>query len=184
MKTYLYTMAFFLALTTHAQLQLPAQSPSASLKQKIGLTDVEISYSRPSVRERTIFGEGGLLPYGEFWRVGANAATKITFSGDVFLDGEFLKKGSYTLLAKPGTKTWTLNWYVYDSSDWNTYVETKPVLQLQVASNKRDTVLETLELHLVDITLDSGTLLLEWGNVAVQIPLKVNEKEKIKKAIE
>ncbi|MFS4491709.1 DUF2911 domain-containing protein [Maribacter sp. 2308TA10-17] len=177
MKNYILIMALFVALTAHAQLSLPAQSPSANIKQTIGLTEVEISYSRPSARERTIFGD--LLPYNEFWRVGANAATKITFSGDVFVGDQLLKKGSYSLLAKPGVQTWQLNWYTYSSGDWNDYVEAQPVVKLQVPVNKRGIVLESLELHFQDITMESTTLLLEWEQTRLEIPIRVDEKEQI-----
>lgn len=181
MKKIILITALFAAMTIHAQLLLPAQSPSAFVKQTIGLTEVEISYSRPGARERAIFGE--LLPNNEFWRVGANAATKITFSGDVLVDGKVLKKGSYSLLAKPDTKTWKLNWYVHTSGDWNDYVEAEPALQLQVPVIKSDTFLESLELHFQDITMESATLLLEWELSRLEIPIRVDEKEQIAKDI-
>lgn len=181
MKHIILITALIAAMTAHAQLRLPAQSPSASLKQTIGLTEVEISYSRPSARERAIFGE--LLPYKEFWRVGANAATKITFSGDVLVDGKVLKKGSYSILAKPEAETWKLNWYEHTSGDWNDYIEAKPALQIQVPVNKRDSALESLELHFQDITMDSATLLLEWERSQLEIPIRVDEKEQIAKDI-
>lgn len=182
MKNFILITALLAAMTTHAQLQLPAQSPSAIVKQTIGLTEVEISYFRPSARERIIFGE--LLPYKEFWRVGANAATKITFSGDVLVDGKVLKKGSYSLLALPESNTWKLNWYTYTSTDWNDYAATEPVLQLQLPVNTRDKPLESLELHFQDITLDSATLLLEWERTLLKIPIQVQEQEQILKRID
>ncbi len=182
MKNYILITALLAATTVHAQLRLPAQSPSAMVKQTIGLTEIEISYSRPNARERIIFGE--LLPYKEFWRVGANAATKITFSGDVLVDGKILKKGSYTLLALPEAETWKLNWYGYTTADWNDYVVTEPVLQLQLPVNNREKSLESLELHFQDITLDSATLLLEWERTLLKIPIQVNEKEQILKRID
>ncbi len=181
MKQIILITAIFMAMTVHAQLRLPAQSPSSSIKQTIGLTEVEISYSRPSVRERTIFGD--LLPYNEFWRVGANAATKITLSGDVLIDGKVLKKGSYSLLTLPDESTWKLNWYEYTSGDWNDYVEAAPVLEIKVPVKKRESVLESLEFHFQDITMESATLLLEWERSRLEIPIQVDEKEQISKDI-
>lgn len=181
MKNYILTLALFMGLLANAQLRLPAQSPAATVKQTIGLTEVEISYSRPSARQRTIFGN--LLPYNEFWRVGANAATKLIFSGDVLIDGNLLEKGSYTILIKPSTTKWQLYWYKYDSSDWNSYTDLNPVLQLEVPVTKRTTALESLELHFQDVTLSSATLLVEWERSTMKIPIQVNEKEKIQKAI-
>lgn len=181
MKHFIFSLALFVVMTAHAQLQLPAQSASASIKQTIGLTEVAIDYSRPSLRNRVIFGE--LLPYGEFWRVGANAATKITFSGDVLIDDNVLKKGTYSILVIPGKKTWQLNWYVHTSEDWNDYLKIEPSLQLTLPVQQRASNLETFELHFHDITMESSTLILEWEQSRLEIPIRVDEKEHISKRI-
>ncbi len=177
MKTTFCTMALFAALISYAQLRLPAQSPNSVVKQKIGLTEIEIEYSRPSARGRVIFGENGLLPLGEIWRVGANNATKITFSNDVFIENNPLGKGSYTILAIPGEKTWKLNWYHYASTDWNDYVEMDPFLQLQLPVFQNETFMETLDLHFQELTMDSGSLWLSWERTLVKIPIRVKEKD-------
>ncbi|MDF1518332.1 MAG: DUF2911 domain-containing protein, partial [Lutibacter sp.] len=77
----------------NAQIKTPQPSPAAKMEQVVGLTDVTVEYSRPSMRGRTIFGD--LVPFGEIWRTGANENTKITFSNDVTIDGKELKKGTY-----------------------------------------------------------------------------------------
>ena len=177
MKQIILITALFVAMTAYAQLRLPAQSSSASVKETIGLTEVEIYYSRPSAKERVIFG--GLLPFNEFWRVGANLATKITFSGDVLVDGKVLKKGSYSLLAKPNSKTWKLNWYRYTSSDWNDYVEAEPVLQVLVPALHTDTAIESFEIHFQNITMESAKLVLEWERSRLEILILVDEKKQI-----
>ena len=177
-------MALFLALVTHAQLRLPAQSPISTLHQKIGLTDIEVQYSRPSARGRVIFGENGLLPLGELWRVGANNATKITFSNDIFIDNRPLGKGSYAILAVPGNKAWKLNWYKYASTDWNDYVERDPLLQLQLPVSQNETFIETLDLRFQELTMDSGSLWLSWERTLVKIPIRVEEKEQVRKNME
>jgi len=81
-------------------------SPKASVSQTIGFTDVTISYSRPGVKGRKIWG--GLVPYNKVWRTGANEATKITFSKDVTINGEKLAAGSYAFFAIPTQNEWTL----------------------------------------------------------------------------
>lgn len=182
MKNYIIVLVLFGTQIINAQLRLPVQSPSATIKQTIGLTEVEISYSRPSTRDREIFGD--LLPYNEFWRVGANSTTKIIFSGDVLIDGNELKKGAYTILAIPGTKTWKLNWYEHTSGDWNDYVEAKPVLKIELPVKQRNSALESLEIHFQDITMDSTTLLLEWERSRLEILISVDEKERILKSID
>jgi len=78
-----------------AQISTPAPSPFSTVEQKVGLTDVTIEYSRPGIKGRTVFGD--LVPYGKTWRTGANAATKVSFSTDVMIDGKNLAKGTYAL---------------------------------------------------------------------------------------
>src|SRR5689334_24322546 len=88
------------------KVEFPAPSPTSTLKQRVGLTDIEIVYSRPGVKGRRIFG--GLVPYGEIWRTGANAATKVTFSTSVKFNGVDVPAGSYSLFTIPGEKEWTV----------------------------------------------------------------------------
>src|SRR5688572_1232220 len=87
-------------------LEFPQASPTCKVEQRVGLTDVALVYSRPSAKGRKVFG--GLVPYDELWRTGANAATKITFSTDVVVGGEPLPAGSYSMFTIPGTTTWTV----------------------------------------------------------------------------
>jgi hypothetical protein len=79
---------------------LPQPSPYAEVMQRIGLTDVTIEYSRPGVKERKIFGE--LEPYGQVWRTGANASTKITLSTDAIIGGTDVKAGTYSVFTVTG----------------------------------------------------------------------------------
>src|SRR3954462_15905143 len=86
--------------------ELPAPSPTATLKQRVGVTDIEIVYSRPGMKGRAIFG--ALEPWGEVWRAGANSATKVTFSTPVKLGGKDVPAGTYALFAKLGQDEWTV----------------------------------------------------------------------------
>src|SRR5216117_1732241 len=90
---------------TAPQLRLPRPSQKASLTQTIGLTDVTITYSRPGVKGRQIWG--GLVPYDKVWRTGANEATTISFSDDVMINGQPLPKETYSLHTIPGRDSWT-----------------------------------------------------------------------------
>ena len=83
-------LALFSLPSTYAQIKTPAPSPMAKIEQMVGLTEVTIEYSRPGKKDRTIFAADGLVPYGEMWRTGANASTKIEFSDDVKIAGEDL----------------------------------------------------------------------------------------------
>ena len=77
----------------NAQVKTPQQSPKTMITQTVGLTTVELEYSRPSTKGRIIFGD--LVPFGKMWRTGANENSVITFSDDVVIDGKTLKKGKY-----------------------------------------------------------------------------------------
>ena len=88
------------------RLNSPAPSPASTLKQRVGVTDIEIVYSRPGVKDRVIFG--GMVPYGEVWRTGANNSTKITFSTAVKLNGTEIPAGAYALFTIPGETEWTI----------------------------------------------------------------------------
>ena len=94
-------LVFMIAVSfgLQSQISTPAASPSSTLIQKVGLTDVTVEYSRPSMRGRTIFGD--LVPYDKLWRTGANARTKIIFSENVNIGGQELKAGSYAIFTKP-----------------------------------------------------------------------------------
>jgi len=100
---------FCLALAAPAgaqELLLPRPSPSAKIMQTVGLTDITVEYSAPTVKGRKIWGE--LVPYDKLWRAGANAATKVTFSRDVKIVGKAVLAGSYAFFAIPTKKTWTV----------------------------------------------------------------------------
>lgn len=85
------------AQTPAPKIDFPQPSPAATIKQRFGITDVTVEYSRPSMRGRKIFGPGGLEPYGSVWRTGANSATKVTFSTDVKFGGKDVPAGTYAL---------------------------------------------------------------------------------------
>ncbi|MBQ4818982.1 DUF2911 domain-containing protein [Aquimarina sp. MMG016] len=166
------------------QLQIPALSPSSRTIQTVGLTSIEIEYSRPSKRERTIFGKGGLLPNGEIWRTGANAATKITFSDNIKIFDTTLEKGSYTILTKPDTASWEVYFYTYESSNWNSYVNSKPIARFTANINSLKDTMETFMIYIDQISLDSAQLVFAWENSKVMLPLKVEVHNKTMANIE
>lgn len=150
------------------RIDAPAASPTSTLKQRVGLTDVEIVYSRPSVRGRRIFG--GLLPYGEVWRTGANSATKVTFSTPVRINGTELPAGSYALYSIPDANEWTVifnkvtgEWgaYSYKQENDALRVRTKPVALAQAV--------ETFTIDVNDVRTESATLNLVWEKTRVPV---------------
>ncbi len=168
------SLAFFTAL--FFTLEINAQerttdrvmaSPNASVSQTIGLTEVSITYGRPGVRDRDIFG--GLVPFNEVWRTGANESTAITFSGDVRVEGERVEEGTYSLYTIPGEDTWTI--IINDKLSWGTeYDENEDVLRVEVEAEESH-FLEQMMIYFENITEDSGDLIIHWADtkVAVQI---------------
>ena len=107
MKIFMMTVVLIGSLlTSQAQLRTPAPSPLQTIKQDFGLGNIEISYSRPAMKGRKIFGD--LVPYGNVWRTGANSATTLQFSDEVTIGGVKLAPGKYGLLSIPNKDSWTL----------------------------------------------------------------------------
>jgi hypothetical protein len=169
---------WFLASTTFAQplkVEFPAPSPPGTLKQRVGLTDIEIVYSRPSMRGREIFG--AMIPYGEVWRTGANAATRISFSTDVTLQGAALPAGVYELFTIPGRDEWTIivqklpekaSWgaYAYDRKNDAARKTAKPIALA--------TPVETFAFGTADLSDTGATINIEWENTRVPLKLEVD----------
>lgn len=172
------------AAWTEAQITTPSLSPSAKVEQRIGLTDVVVEYSRPSKRDRVIFGD--LVPYDTPWRTGANAATKITFSDTVNFGGVNVPKGSYALITKPGMKSWTFMLYPHNSTNWGSYLESD-VTPLTVTANSatmpQGANVESLMLGFDELTLNSADFFILWDNVYVEVPIKTNTEQAVEASI-
>jgi hypothetical protein len=154
-------------------LEFPAASPSATLKQRVGLADVEVVYSRPDVRGRQIFG--GLVPYGQVWRTGANNATRITFSTPVTLQGTHVDAGTYELFTIPGRDEWTII-VQKASKQWGayTYDPKKDVARMTAKPAETAQPVETFTISLDDIRDNSATLAIEWDHTRVPVTLSVD----------
>jgi len=150
-----------------------APSPSAKLVQKVGLTDVTIEYSRPGMKDRTIFAADGLVPFGKKWRTGANSATKITFSDAVTFGDTELAAGSYAILTTPNAKSWDVHFFPYEATRWGGYASATPTLTVsadaQMMSNSIESFLITID-HLRDY---SAHLVMMWDKTMVAVPFKV-----------
>jgi hypothetical protein len=177
-----------IATALHAQeakkIDFPQASPGASVKERVGVTNISVDYSRPSARERKIFG--GLVPYDNVWRTGANAATKITFSTDVKVGGAAVPAGSYALFTIPGQSEWTVilskvvddQWgsYAYDKKDDQARVKVKPVAMAEP--------LETMSISLQDIHAGKANLVIAWEKTKVPIEIDTEVVAKVKPQIE
>ena len=159
------------------QINTPAPSPGSELNQKVGLVDITIEYSRPGKKGREIYGD--LVPFGEMWRTGANAATKFSISDDIQINDKTLPEGTYALLTVPGEDEWKINFYIYESASWPTYADMTPVLTTTVTPKKIDNTVETFTIDVNNIRNEGATLDLAWENTLVSIPFSVNTKEKV-----
>ncbi len=170
-----------------AQVKTPQPSPKAVVSQVIGLTDVEIDYSRPSAKGRTIFGD--LVPFGKVWRTGANENTIIYFSDDVIITGKTLKKGKYALYTLPKADLWDFIFYA-TTDNWGTpetWDESKVVLRVAA---KPETLTRNVESFLISFTnLDNNfaNLELAWEKTVVvlkiEVPTQKTAIESIEKAL-
>ena len=165
-------------------IDFPAASPACTLKQRVGLTDITVVYSRPGVKGRTIFGV--IVPYGQVWRAGANQATKISFSTPVKLEGNEIPAGNYSLFAIPGEQEWTII-VSKNTNQWGAfqYSTNDDLVRFPVAPvNLRDISVETFAIEFNRIRDESALLELVWDKTVVPIHLTVDVTDKIVPQIE
>lgn len=155
------------------QIQMPQASPSAKVSQRVGLTDVTLDYSRPSTKGRKIFGE--LVPYGQVWRTGANNATVISFSTDVFVAGKDVPAGSYALYSIPGKSEWELV-LSKNTQLWGAigYDAKDDFLRFKVPAGKTSKKYETFEISFNNLTDNSADVSLKWENTRVDFKISSN----------
>ena len=146
-------------------VKYPRPSPKASVMQSVGLTDVTITYSRPGVKGRPIWGT--LVPYDKVWRTGANEATTIAFSDDVTINGQPLAKGTYSLHTIPGKDSWTLIFNKV-ADQWGSFKYDQAQDALRVtAKPEKAPFTEWLTFEIPQLTPDKAAVVLRWENVAV-----------------
>ncbi len=173
-KITLLLVVVLASFSLEAQITAPAPSPFSKVEQKVGLTDVTIEYSRPSMRGRAIFGN--VVPFDKVWRTGANAKTKITFSDDVKIDGQEVKAGTYAIFAKPGASSWEVFFYT-DIKGGGTPKEwdaSKVAAKTTVKVYPVPVDIETFTITMDDLKTNSANLGLMWEKVYVAIPLEVS----------
>lgn len=171
----LITLVLILSVTmmVNAQDKKPAPSPSAQINQVVGLTDVTIDYSRPSMKGRTIFG--GLVPYGKVWRTGANARTKITFSDDVTIGEKSLKAGTYAVFTIPTSSSWEIIFYTDHKGGGapKSIDESLVALRTNAATSAFSADVESFTIGIGSLKDDSANLYFVWANTIVAVPFSV-----------
>jgi DUF2911 family protein len=161
-----------LGASVRADLELPDVSQLADVKQRVGLTDIKITYHRPLVNGRKIWG--GLVPLGEVWRAGANENTVFDVSSDVSVEGQPLPKGTYGLHMIPTADSWTVIFSKMNTA-WGSYTYDQKEDALRVTVKPRPTEMEeALEYEFEDIKEDSATLTLKWEKIAVPVKITVS----------
>jgi len=180
MKQILMASAIMLAaVATQAQtLKTPAPSTTQLLKQDFGLGNIELSYSRPSVKGRKIFGD--VVPFGKVWRTGANQATTLTFSDEVSIGGVALKPGKYGLLTIPGATEWTF----IITKDLNVtspsaYKPENDVVRVKAAAYPMPMNVETFTVSFDEVTNTSINVAMIWEKTYVSFPITTDVDKKV-----
>ena len=146
----------------------PRVSPNATVSQTVGTTDITITYGRPAVNDREIFGN--LVPFGEVWRTGANEATALVVSDDIMIEGNELEAGTYSIYTIPNEDEWTI--IINSKMSWGTqYDESQDVMRFTVEPGEAN-YMERLIFYFEDVTQESATIVLHWDTV--KVPIQVN----------
>jgi hypothetical protein len=174
MKKIIFVFAMIIAnYASEAQIKTPQPSPKSTITQVVGLTNVEIVYSRPSAKGRDVFNN--LVPFGKLWRTGANENTTVSFSEDVVIDGKTLPKGKYALFSTPRADSWEI--FFYSKTDnWGNpenWDETKVALKTTVKSEHIDRMVESFTVGINNIDNNYAHLEISWEKTIVAIKFEV-----------
>lgn len=183
MRSFLFTLlGSFLLLGAEAQLKTPAASPSQTIKQDFGLGSIEVSYARPGVKNRKIFGN--IVPFGSVWRTGANSATTLQFTDEVTIGGVKIAPGKYGLLTIPAKDNWT----IIISKQTNVtspaaYKQEMDLVRLSAPVQSLKYRVENFTILIDDVKPTSCVIGLYWDKTKVSFPITTEIDEKIMKSI-
>lgn len=142
-------------------------SPNAEVSQTIGTTEVLVTYGRPGVNDRDIFG--GLVAFDEVWRTGANESTALVLSDDVMIEGEEVSAGTYSIYTIPGEDEWTI--IINEKMSWGTqYDEAQDVIRV-TAEPEESFFVEQFMIYFEDVSENSGELVLHWDDTKVPVTI-------------
>lgn len=185
MKKPLFLVIIALALNASAQLKLPELSPEGKIIQNVGYVNFEIHYGRPAARGRKIFGE--LVPFGQVWRTGGGANTKIQFDKPVTIGGKSIPAGTYTLVTIPNPAQWTIllnsNTKKIFGAQQDGYDAETEVARFDVSAKKSERFYESFTIEL-DIVNNDVELYISWENTQVHFPILTNSNVLALKDIE
>ena len=163
----------------NAQVKAPQPSPSSTVKQTIGLSEVIVEYSRPSAKDRKIFGD--LVPRDQLWRTGANGSTDITFANDAIFGGVKIPAGKYALYSIPSKSDWEIILYK-DTEIWGAPKELKDELvaaKVKVKSEKNPMHQESFQIGFQDFKMDRANLTISWEKTMVKVPIFIDSQKEV-----
>jgi tetratricopeptide (TPR) repeat protein len=185
MNKIIFVLAMMIAnFAIEAQVKTPQASPKSTITQLVGLTNVEIVYSRPSAKGRDVFNN--LVPFGKLWRTGANENTTITFSDDVVIDGKILAKGKYALYTIPRADNWEIVFYS-DTNNWGnpeTWDETKVALRTNAKPEMLGRNVESFTIGINNLDNNFAHLEISWEKTLVAIKFEVPTQKTATASIE
>ncbi len=184
MKNVLFALSCTAVMSASAQIETPQPSPAAEVKQTVGLTEVSISYCRPSKKDREIFGS--LVPFDEMWRTGANKNTMITTDKILIFGSDTLQAGTYAIFTKPSKEAWEVYFYT-DTENWGTpenWDDTKVAVKVSGSTASMNDVTETFTIGFENLTSKGADLTLTWDKTKVSVPFKVNTEAQVMAGID
>jgi hypothetical protein len=173
------TITMLAAPVAQAQIVTPQPSPKSTVTQRVGLTDVTITYSRPGVKGRSIFGT--VVPYGKRWRTGANATTSIKFSDDVTIEGKKVPAGEYGLYTIPTAAEWTvvLNKSLKQGADVDGFKDDQDVARFTIKPYKLATKVETFTISFADLTPATASVDMLWDQTGAKFKITSDVDSKV-----
>lgn len=172
-----------LVMTEAQQLKTPQPSTTQTLKQEFGLGSIELSYSRPNMKGRKVFGD--LVPFDKVWRTGANNATTLTFTDEVLIGGTKVPAGKYGLLTIPSANEWTV--IISKQTDVTSpaaYKQDMDVVRVKVKPMDLPFSFETFGISFENIKDNSCDLMMAWDKTLVSLPITTDVDGKVMKQIE
>ena len=175
MRSIFFTILFLSSHFNYSQIKTPRVSPASEIEQMVGLTEVEVEYSRPSKRGRDIFGN--VVPFGKIWRTGADNCTTISFSTDVVIDSQTIQSGKYSIFSIPNKESWDVILYS-DIDLWGVpkdWDENKIVFKSNYQINKsaNNSVKEMFTISFDNATNNDVDMIFSWDDVSVTVNIVV-----------
>ncbi|MDA9706720.1 DUF2911 domain-containing protein [Bacteroidota bacterium] len=185
MRAIIFTLLLFIVNLSFSQINTPRVSPASEVEQMVGLTEIEIEYSRPSMRGREVFGN--LVPFGKVWRTGADNSTKISFDTDVIISGKTIQSGTYSIFSIPNKESWEIIFYS-DVELWGVprdWSENKIVFSsmFDVKKLKKRNTVETFTISFNDLTNNDVNMSISWENTLVDIKIEVPTRSMVENDI-